>query len=223
MPNSPTDYPTDSIPDREPTPGAAASTDGGRLFFAATHREAPVPWHAQVPGDAIERMFPAYEGWVRLSRNENTFLNTLLGDALPDQRTSTLSFYAYARPGQAAAVIFDPFLLDPANDYYGQSARLVYWPSLHPDKRRFLLSRTFNAAVVADSPSALLAGVRARITSDPSPHTRAIWRARSTPLLHDLLDASPARVSALSEVLTDVDRSTLSTMAALGAFDLPNA
>lgn len=86
--------------------------DGAALFVHATHREAPVPWHAQVPSDAVARIFPAHEGWQRLSRLLNSTLNSMIGDEPPQDRTHTLSFYAYTRPGLSVALIHDAFLLD---------------------------------------------------------------------------------------------------------------
>jgi hypothetical protein len=202
------DRPTDATPGD----GASDPVSGYALFEEAARREAPVPWHAQAPGNAIERMFPAYEGWMLVSRRENTTLNTLIGDALPAERLPTLSFFAFARPGQAAAVIFDPFLPESANQHYGTSARLVYWPYLHPDKRRHLLSQSFNAAIVTPSLPRLLIAVRDRALHDPGPDTRTVWRARSASLLSDVLS---------HPTLPERDRDALHTMAALGAFDDP--
>lgn len=189
-----------------------AGMDGAALFVHAMHRDAPVPWHAQVPSDAVARMFPAHEGWERLSRLLNSTLNSMIGDEPPQDRTHTLSFYAYARPGLSVALIHDAFLLDDHKGAPGRAHKLVYWPSLHPDKRRRMLSETFDAAVVAPSPVSLLAAVRERVHYDPDPVVRDIWRNRSDRLLEDLMD-HPA--------LDEREHDTLTTMTALGAFEAP--
>lgn len=194
--------PLNSAPATDPVSATA-------LFEHVASRVTAVPWHAQVPGLAIERAFPSSEGWARLSANPTTLLHSLTGDAHPAERLLSLSFYAYARPGQAVGLILDPFESDHPPRGSGRSPRLVHWRSLHPDKRRIRLVKAFDSALVTPTPSGLLAAVRDRATNDPDPDVRVIWRTRTTTLLGDLM---------ASEALDETERTTLRTLAALGAF-----
>lgn len=181
---------------------------GYALFQHAAARSTVVPWLAQAPGMAVERVLPPSEGWQGLSRHETQIVSSLNGEALPAERLHSLSFYAFIRPGQCVGLVLDPFLLHRDDGPY--PSRLVRWGSLHPDKRRFLLNKAFNSAVVAPTPIAFLTKVRERCSHDPSPDVRAIWQARSSPLLRHLT-VHPA--------VSETERDTLRTMTALGAFE----
>lgn len=179
------------------------------LFEATTSRPTAVPWHAQVPGQAMERVFPPSDGWVRLSANPTTLLHSITGDARAAERLLSLSFYAFARPGQAVGVILDPFAPDVPPRASRQHPRLVNWRSLHPDQRRPLLAHAFDTALVASTPTGLLSAVRDRAAHDPDPEVRTIWGTRTSTLLRDLLDHA---------ALDESERASLRTMVALGAF-----
>lgn len=185
---------------------------GTDLLGRAVGRSTALPWNASDPGSSVSRALPYSEGWLRVSANPTTLPRTLPGNAPAAERLLSLSFYAYARPGQAVGLILDPF---HAFRPHQQAPRLLHWTILHPDTRRTLLARAFTSAIVAPSPLALVHGVRERAAHDPDPDVRAIWRARaSTSLVPDLLadDALPP------DVLDESERDILRTMAALGAF-----
>lgn len=193
-----------------PETPAAQVTGADRLVQEAKGRGTVLPWTAQCPGLAIERTLPHSEGWARLSESNTLVLESIAGDAPAAERVLSLSFYAYARPGQAVALVLDPFEADYPAPASGRPPRLVHWRCLHPDKRGRLVAKAFGAAVVAPSPSALHAAVRDRATRDPDPDVRVIWRRHTATLLRDLL---------ISEAVDEAERSTLRTMAALGAFE----